>query len=147
MKHVVESAKFSGEPVYINKDGEIVPYIPVDIVGQRSAYAATLHLVFQHSADVYLSMLEIVADKYNIEVNDMIQTVMDDTRFKDMIVNPKLESMTYFEKEDLEKVVPAATEKKEIAEKPKKKRTVKSAATSEPAPVRKVLKIKRTTET
>lgn len=108
-KHqIIKSVKYSGEPVFVNKDGSVTPYIPKDIVGHRSAYAACLHLVFQHTADVHITMLEILAEKCGFAVDDMINTISNEPRFKDMMVNPTLHSLGYFGKDSVESVLPSS---------------------------------------
>jgi hypothetical protein len=106
-RQLVKSVKFSGEPVLVNEDGSLTPYISQEIVGNRSAYAACLHLVFQHTADVHITMMEILAEKYGLSVNDMIETVTKEARFKDMMINPALNGMGYFGPDTVEKVVEA----------------------------------------
>ncbi len=103
---LVKSVTFSGEPVLINEDGSLTPYISHEIVGNRSAYAACLHLVFQHTADVHITMMEILAEKYGLSVNDMIETVTKEARFKNMMINPALNGMGYFGPDTVEKVAP-----------------------------------------
>jgi hypothetical protein len=104
---LIKSVKYSGEPVFVNEDESFTPYIPKDIVGHRSAYAACLHLVFQHTADVHITMLEILAEKCGFDVDDMINTISNEPRFKDMMVNPTLHSLGYFGKDSVESVLPA----------------------------------------
>ncbi len=106
-RQLVKSVKFSGEPVLVNEDGSLTPYISHEIVGNRSAYAACLHLVFQHTADVHITMMEILSEKYGLSVNDMIETVTKEARFKDMMINPALNGMGYFGPDTVEKVVEA----------------------------------------
>jgi propanediol dehydratase large subunit len=106
-RQLVKSVKFSGEPVLVNEDGSLTPYISHEIVGNRSAYAACLHLVFQHTADVHITMMEILAEKYGLSVNDMIETVTKEARFKDMMINPALNGMGYFGPDTVEQVVEA----------------------------------------
>ncbi len=106
-RQLVKSVKFSGEPVLVNEDGSLTPYISHEIVGNRSAYAACLHLVFQHTADVHITMMEILAEKYGLSVNDMIETVTKEARFKDMMINPALNGMGYFGPDTVQQVVEA----------------------------------------
>jgi hypothetical protein len=107
--NLVKSAIFDGEPVFISKNGERVPYIARKITNHYRGYTAALHLVFQHTADVYMIMLEIIADKYGFNGDDMINAVMEDPRFKNVMMNPLLSSMNYFKKENMERVIPTTT--------------------------------------
>ena len=119
--NVISTAEFSGEPVFINKDGSMIPYIPRDVIGHREMYGASLHLVFKHTADFHMTMLEILAEKYDLSVDDMLEKIHGDSRFTNMVVNPTIHAMGYFEKEDLEKKIPSPS----IESTPKIKKIVK----------------------
>jgi hypothetical protein len=107
--NVIKTAKFSEEPAY---DGG-KPYISKEIKGPNTAFSACLHLIFQHTADVYETMLQIVAEKYGHSVEEMMEAVSQDERFKNMMINPVLKGLDYFDKDDLAKVVPPPQEHKE----------------------------------
>ena len=51
-------------------------------------------------------MIEIISEKYGHSSEEMMNAVMEDARFKNMMMNPVLKGLDYFKKEDLEKVVP-----------------------------------------
>jgi hypothetical protein len=107
--NVIKTAKFSEEPAY---DGG-KPYISKEIKGPNTAFSACLHLIFQHTADVYETMLQIVAEKYGHSVEEMMEAVSQDERFKNMMINPVLKGLDYFDKDDLAKVIPPPQEHKE----------------------------------
>lgn len=116
-KSVIKTAKYAGEPVYVNGDGSVTPYISHEIVGHREMYGAHLHLIFKHTADFHMTMLEILSDKYNLSVDEMYETVSKDPRFTDMVVNPTIHAMGYFEQKDLEKkILPPAPAPESIPE-------------------------------
>lgn len=104
----IKSVKITNEPVFVTKDGVSEPYIPHTIVTHRDAYSASLHLLFNHVADFHLLMIEVLAEKYNLDADEMIQTVQNDQRMKDIIVDPTLKSLTHITKEDIAKVVPCS---------------------------------------
>ncbi len=82
------------------------PYVPKTIVTHRGAYAASLDLILKHCADMHILTLTVLSEKYGIPVDDMVQTVMEDEGYKNMIVNPKLHAMGAFDEKDLVKVAP-----------------------------------------
>ena len=143
-RNIVQTATFSGEPVFVNEDGTLTPYVSKEIVGHRKAYTACLHLVFQHTADVYITMLEVLSEKYNLAVDDMISAVSEDPKFKDMMVNPALSGMNYFDKEDLEKVIPPPTTPSDPVDQITEK-VAAVAIAEEPVKKKRVLKLKKTT--
>lgn len=124
----IKSVTLQNEPIFVTKDGVVESYIPREILTHRDAYSASLHLLFKHVADFHLLMIEVLAEKYNLDADEIIQTVQNDQRMKDIQLNPTLESLTYFGKEDIAKVVPvvAVSEpaKPEPAKPPKKRRVI-----------------------
>jgi hypothetical protein len=129
-RSVIKTAKYAGEPVYVNGDGSVTPYISHEIVGHREMYGAHLHLIFKHTADFHMTMLEILSDKYNLSVDEMYDTVSKDPRFTEMVVNPTIHAMGYFENKDLEKKIPAPVEESVPALVPEE-------------PVKKIVKLKK----
>jgi hypothetical protein len=101
--NIIKTATFCEEPVFITEDGNTQTYIKKEITGPHKALSACLHLVFQHTADVYTTMIEIISEKYGHSSEEMMNAVMDDERFKNTMLNPVLKGLDYFKKEDLEK--------------------------------------------
>jgi hypothetical protein len=79
-------------------------YTPVEIKNPSLAMNACLHLFMSHSVDFFAIMLDIIADKYGLTKDEMVETVIQDPRMKNMSVNPIIHSLGYFEQEDLEKI-------------------------------------------
>lgn len=122
------------EPFYINEQGESKSFIPMEIKNYRNAYGASLHMLFKHVADVHLTLLEILAEKYKLSVDEMLQTVQDDPRWKDIQVNPVIHGCTYVEptsSKDAQASTPVPSEKKARG-RPKK---VDTQPTIVPAPI------------
>ena len=101
----IKKARWTEEPVFVNLDGTLEPYIPKDIITNRSAYASSLHLVFKHVADFHMMMVEIIAEKTGLDSDTIFDTIKSDERYKGMLVSPEIHSLGIFEKKDLEKVV------------------------------------------
>ena len=101
----IKSVTIQNEPVFVTKEGVSEPYIPREILTHRDAYSASLHLLFKHVSDFHLLMVEVIAEKYNLDADEIIQTVQNDQRMKDITLNPTLESLSYFAKEDVAKIV------------------------------------------
>ena len=80
------------EPVYIMKDGTPVPYIPGTITTSRDAYAASLHALFKHVADFHLCVVRTFSVKYGIPEDDILKTIQESTEFKNMQVDPVLDT-------------------------------------------------------
>ena len=108
ISHTIMS-KFINEPVFIDENGESVPYIPKEIVTNRDAYAASLHMILKHTADFHIMILEIVADKQGINIYDLVKVIKEDSRYTDMAVNPQINTLGFF-KVDTDIEMEAVTE-------------------------------------
>ncbi len=134
----IKSAQYINEPVFVNKDGSLEPYVPKTIVTHRAAYAASLDVLLKHCADMHILTLTVLSEKYGIPVDDMVQTVMEDDGYKNMLVNPKIHALSSFDEKDLAKVVPPPTPADPVEEVTKKMEEV----TLEPKPKKRIPKKK-----
>jgi hypothetical protein len=137
----IKRVKYTNEPVYINEEGVTEPYIHKDIVTNRDAYSASLHILFKHVSDFHLILIEIIAEKTGLDSTEIIASIQQDPRYLEAIVDPKIHSFGLLEKEDVQKVIEInEPEKKDpieelqtkmsatsIQEKPKKPRVVRKA--------------------
>ena len=96
-----KKAKVDSSKRYLRTGEE---YTPVEIKNPSLAMNACLHLFKSHSVDFFAIMLDIIADKYGLSKDEMVETVIQDPRIKNMSVNPVIHSLGYFEQEDLEKI-------------------------------------------
>jgi len=101
----MNSVKYLNEPCFMNKDGEAVPYLPKEIITHRDAYAASLHILLEHTAKFHVLVAEIIAEKYNLDVTEMMKTVREDDRFQLSVSDPGINALGYFDEKDLEKKV------------------------------------------
>ena len=137
-KSSIKSLTVVNEPVFVAKDGSVQEYIPKEIVGYREAYAASLHLVFKHVADFHTAMLEIIAEKYGHDVDELVKVVQEDSRIKDMTVHPVISGLNIITQKDVSAVAVAEPVVAEAplpvaAEAPKKKLVIKRKTTVAPA--------------
>jgi len=109
-------ASYCSEPVYIEKDGQIKPYIPIEIKNGRDAYAASLHMLLNHFAQFHIAIVDIISDKYNIPVEDIMNTIKSDDRYTNMSVCPNIHDLSKGSSADIEAVADVA-----IVADPKKK--------------------------
>ena len=82
------------EPVYIEKDGQIKPYIPIEIKNGRDAYAASLHMLLNHFAQFHIAIVDIISDKYQIPVEEIMNTIKSDDRYVNMSVCPNIHELS-----------------------------------------------------
>lgn len=102
-KHTVMSSAHTLEPAYILHNGQSMPYIPKEITDHRTAYAATLHVLFKHVADFHICIVKVFSKKYGIPEDDIMQTIQESDEFKNMAVDPVLDpsdALGYLRHED-----------------------------------------------
>ena len=87
-------SSYCSEPVFIEKDGQTIPYIPIEIKNGRDAYAASLHMLFNHFAQFHISVVDIISDKYNIPVEEIMNTIKTDDRYTNMSVCPNIHELS-----------------------------------------------------
>jgi hypothetical protein len=114
-----------------NPPANYVPYSPRNIKQHNNiAFKAAMEVLFAHTADVFSCIVDIIADKYELDANHIIETVINHPQYTSLSVHPVINSLSYFTPDD---AVSAACE------------PAVSAAT-DPEPVKKILKIKRVTK-
>jgi hypothetical protein len=60
----------------------------------RDAYAESLKVILQHVADFHMTVVDIISEKYNIPVDEIMNTVTSDSRYTNMLVDPKIHRLT-----------------------------------------------------
>ena len=71
--------------------------IPVQIevqVEARNAYVESLKMILQHVADFHMAVVDIISEKYKIPVDEIMNTVTSDSRYTNMVVDPKIHHFT-----------------------------------------------------
>jgi hypothetical protein len=71
--------------------------IPVQIevqVDARDAYAESLKMILQHVADFHMTIVDIISEKYKIPVDEIMNTVTSDSRYTNMVTDPKIHRLT-----------------------------------------------------
>lgn len=85
------------EPAYILENGTPVPYLPVEVKTARDAYAASLHVLFKHVADFHICIVRTFSTKYGIPEDEILQTIQESEEFKNMKVDPVLDTLGYLQ--------------------------------------------------
>lgn len=115
-----------------NLPANYVPYKSEHIKKSNTiAFKAAMEVLFAHTADVFTCIVDIIADKYDLNADDIMETVVNHPKYTSLSVHPVINSLSYFTAEDL-KPAPVTPE------------TPVASVASEP--VKKILKIKRTTK-
>ena len=80
------------EPAYISENGTPIPYVPIEVKTARDAYAASLHVLFKHVADFHICIVRAFSTKYGIPEDEILQTIQESEEFKNMKVDPVLDT-------------------------------------------------------
>ena len=112
--------------------------IPIQVevrVDARDAYAESLKMILQHVADFHTTVVDIISEKYKIPVDEIMNTVTSDSRYTNMVVDPKIHHFTAALNQDqvVTTVTPAPVTKKIIEKKIKIKPKPKPTTTSMPS--------------
>jgi hypothetical protein len=102
-------------------DGSTLKPLPVKT--SSDAHRVSLLMLFKHVADIHVSLVEIISEKFGIPVDDIHKAVQEDPRWTEMLTNPLVTDLT------------AAVEENSVKAKPQKpKRRSKKAAPPPPPP-------------
>jgi hypothetical protein len=70
-------------------------YVPHRIDNAADAYRASLHMVLKHTADVFLTIVDIMAEKYSISQDEIVNTITKHPKYTSTFVNPILHDLGY----------------------------------------------------
>ena len=119
--------------------------IPVDIEIQdgRSAYALSLQMIFRHVADFHMTVVDVISEKYNIPVDDIMNAVTSDSRYKNMVVDKDLHRLSSVVGVDVDVGVGAVNESEQKKEEQEQQEQEMQLPKSKPKPtITKKIKIK-----
>jgi hypothetical protein len=101
----IKTVKYSNEPVYVNADGTLEPYLPSNIVTHRDAYSKSIHMLFKHVSEFHVLLVEIISEKTGLDSVEIIKQIQEDERMKAHVDIPTIYSLNLLEKADVEKKV------------------------------------------
>jgi hypothetical protein len=82
-------------------------YTKRDLTTAPEAFKASLEIMFCHMADMYDVVLTVLAEKYGHSKEEMMATVAAHPSFQSIPRHPVLDSLGYFDEEDVAHVAPA----------------------------------------
>lgn len=127
------------EPVLL-ADGSTMK--PLAVTNSSDVLRVSLLMLFKHVADIHVSLVEIVADKFGLKIEDIHKAINEDPRWAAMFVHPLITDLTATIEEHsvpapgpkAAEAKPKAAEAKPKAAKPRKPRSKKAAPLAVPAP-------------
>jgi hypothetical protein len=63
-------------------------------ISATAAYTESLKMILQHVADFHIAVVDIISVKYKIPVDEIMNTVTSDSRYTNMVVDPKIHRLT-----------------------------------------------------
>ena len=79
-------------------------YQPGAITSPKSAFTASMHILFSHVADFHELVVRIISQKYGIPEEDILRVVMEHPEYTAMHIHPVIQSLGYFDQADADKV-------------------------------------------
>jgi hypothetical protein len=129
---IKKSVKTDNQPVEL-ASGE--RFVPLKVETEQDAMRACLHMILKHSADMFVTICEIVAEEYKLDQVKMVETIRGSPRFEKLCSEDVLLTMGYLgepapcDKGDPPKSSEApAAESVAAVEKPKRKPRAPKAA-------------------
>lgn len=93
----------------ILSDGRV--FVPMEVKNSSDVLRASLLMLFKHVSDIHVSLVEIVAEKFGLKIEDIHAAIQEDPRWAQMFVNPLITDLT-------------ATAEKQASRKPRAKKPV-----------------------
>ena len=69
-------------------------FTPITVTNTNDALRASLLMLFKHVADIHVTLVEIVAEKFGHSVDDIMNAVNEDPRWQNMLVDPLVTDLT-----------------------------------------------------
>lgn len=117
---VIKSVQKNNEPITLVDE---TTFVPLKVETESDAMRACLHMILKHSADMFVTICEIVAEEYKLDHGKMIDTIRASPRFEKLCADDVLLTLGYFDSKT-EAPAPAPA----VQEKPKRKPRAPKAA-------------------
>ena len=101
---------------------------PIQIDTTREVWRSTVLTLFKHVADMHLTIVSIIADKYELDPNKVIDVISDDPRWTELQVHPIIHDLIG---DDGRVEIPVKAQA-QVKEKPKRGRPPKKVASVAP---------------
>jgi hypothetical protein len=86
-----KQVKVVQEPVILC-DGST--FKPLPVKSTSDVLRTSLLMLFKHVADIHVTVIEIVAEKFGISVEDLHKAITEDPRWADMFMHPLISDLT-----------------------------------------------------
>ena len=80
-------------------------YEPHEIKDANTARVASIHLLFSHVADFHKLIVKIIAEKYNLNEDDIYSSIIEHPEYKNMTISPIICGLSHINQDDVNKVI------------------------------------------
>lgn len=93
----------------------------LEVKNASDAFTASLLMMMKHCADVHLTILEIIGEKYNLDIDEMCETIKEHPNWKKIHIEPVIHDLTQVARETVYNTTPPVETKKKAIQKSKEK--------------------------
>ena len=86
-----KNVTFVTEPVVL-ADGSSLK--PLSVTNSSDLLRVSLLMLFKHVADIHVTVVEVVAEKFGLKIEDIHKAINEDPRWKAMFENPLITDLT-----------------------------------------------------
>jgi hypothetical protein len=97
--------------------GKTDGYVTIPVTNPTEGTIAALHILLNHTADVFHAIVGAVSEHYKLDKDEMMTVILKHPKYTGVSVNPVLQDMGYLYKE----IAPAARLPAEVIDAPKTK--------------------------
>lgn len=73
-------------------DGSV--FHPMPVKSSSDLLRATTLILFKHVADIHLVVVQIIAEKFGLDIDDIQKAITEDPRWTEMLINPVISDLT-----------------------------------------------------
>jgi hypothetical protein len=73
-------------------DGSV--FNPMPVKNSSDLLRATLLMMFKHVADIHVVVVQVIAEKFGLDINDIEKAITEDPRWTQMLMNPIITDLT-----------------------------------------------------
>lgn len=74
-------------------------FTPLEVKSSSDLLRASLLTLFKHVADIHITVVEVIAEKFDLSVEDIHNAITEDPRWQKMLADPLISDLTATAKE------------------------------------------------
>lgn len=69
-------------------------FTPISVKNSSDLLRASLLTLFKHVADIHVTVVEVIAEKFDLDVDEIHKAITEDPRWEKMLVDPLITDLT-----------------------------------------------------